>query len=328
MANRGPQSKNWMATIFDLTIDPHDWPNVSYCVWQKEKCPKTDKIHLQLFVQFENRCRRSACLKLYQGDWRVARSVKDVVAYCQKEDTRIDGPWTIGEAPVIQGSKFHKLLDELKDGATEKDILLSYPGLSMRYSTGIRRARHLMTPARTQNTQIVWIWGPSGAGKTKYAEKAAKAGGRSVYIKDSTTKWWPCYNQQDCVIIDDFKGGLLPAHLFQIGGNSYPLQVEDKGTYVHFNSKEVYITSVRHPRYIYGEDTRAWIQGLRRRVTGYTLWINEDHEVFRTDWTPCYKDDPEAPPAHKRRKVIDDDDLTNIEIHTREIEQFVAMCVD
>ncbi len=297
-----------MATIFDLKIDPKTWPDVVYCVWQKELCPTTKKEHYQLFVQFAKRKRRTHCLKLYKGDWRPARSAKNAAAYCQKEDTRVDGPWTIGSPPPTQGEKFHAIYTDIKDGLTEKEIFKKHTGLYIRYSTGIRRGRELMTKKRTEITQIIWIWGPSGSGKSTYARKLAQHGDRSVFFKHPTNKWFDGYNQEDVVVIDDYKGALYPALLFNLGGNKHPLQVEVKGGSTQFASKEIIITSVRHPRYIYGEDTRAWQDGLQRRVSGYTLWINEDHEVFKTDWIPAYKEDPEAPPTAKRTKVIDEEE--------------------
>ncbi len=324
---RGVLYKHWMATIFDLSVDPHSWENVKFCVWQKEKCPDTGREHLQLFVSWTKRQRRTALLKLYNGDWRNSRSPKDAIKYCQKHDTRIDGPWTIGTPPVFQGQKFHVILDDIKSGINMKALAEKHPGMYLRYGMNMKRMRHLMTPERTENTQIIWIWGPSGAGKSTYAKKVASAGGRSVYCKDGTTKWWPLYEQQDVVFVDDFKGGLLPSHLFQIGGNSYPLQVEYKGSYTQFDSRQVYITSVKHPSHIYGELTNAWSHGLKRRVKGHTYWMNMQHEVFHTDWVPPFRGCLEPPPMEDCTQVLEEIEFMSqrICLNTQEEERERAL---
>ncbi len=300
-----------MATIFDLEVDPRTWPGVHYCIWQKELCPTTKKEHLQLYCVFTKRKRRTSVLKLYKGDWRIARSPKDANKYCQKKDSRIDGPWTIGEwdKVVLQGDKFKQLFQDIEKGMKEKDIFRTYTALYVRYSTGIRRGRELMTLKRSTHTQLIWIWGPSGAGKSVLAMKMAKTGDRTVYMKNPTNKWWTGYDQEDVVIIDDFKGALYPAMLFNLGGNNHPLPIEIKGACLQFNSKEIIITSVRHPRYIYGEDTHAWTEGLRRRVKGYTIWVNPEHKQYLTDWTPCYKEDPTVPPKKERTPVTEEMDI-------------------
>lgn len=298
------QSRHWMATIFDLTFDPNTLEDqVSYAVWQTEKAPTTGKLHFQLYAIFKKRRRITQCQKIVKASWNIARSPKDANKYCQKEDTRVEGPYKIGTFEEVpkQGDKFAKLHADMKLFHTMETLVEDHFGLCVRYMGNLTKIRALYTPKRTQHTQLIWIWGPSGAGKSTYAKKMVE--GRSVYYKSPTTKWWSHYNQQDVVIIDDFKGALFPAMLFNLAGNDTPIVVEVKGADTQFNSKEIIITSVKHPRFIYGEDTHAWEQGLQRRVEGYTLWMpskkdkNAPSTVYRTDWVPVYATDTTVPPV-------------------------------
>lgn len=299
--NLSKQGKHWSITIFDLTCDPKSWKKeVQYCVWQLEQCPKTGKMHYQTYVVFKKNKRMAGVQKLAKGHWEIVRNFDAMNDYCQKVESRVKGPWTYGERPAKQGSKFDAILRECLLQTPLRKIAARYPGLFMRYHGGITRTRELMTPKRNSHTQLVWIWGPSGSGKTTYAKKWAKMGDRSVYFKPSTTKWWPLYDQEDIVIIDDYKGAMLPSELFNLGGNSHPMQVEIKGMYTQFNSDEVVFTSVKHPSYIYGDSTNAWAEGLRRRLKGFTFWMSPNHRCYKTDWVPAYKGDDEEPPACQR----------------------------
>ncbi len=123
--------KHWCSTIFDLEVDPKTWPDVSYAVYQLELCPTTGREHLQLYVRFGATKRMTWVQKLYKGHWEAVRSPKHKRAYCMKEDSRIAGPWEIGDWSVTptQGSKFHEILSLIKDGNPERIICDKFPGM-------------------------------------------------------------------------------------------------------------------------------------------------------------------------------------------------------
>lgn len=60
--------KNWCWTLHDPTelevgklITDHD--GISYIVWQEETCPDTGRIHLQGYVQFQEKARLAKAKK-------------------------------------------------------------------------------------------------------------------------------------------------------------------------------------------------------------------------------------------------------------------------
>ena len=65
--------KNWCWTLHDPTelevgklIADHD--GISYIVWQEETCPDTGRIHLQGYVQFQEKARLAKAKKILLGD--------------------------------------------------------------------------------------------------------------------------------------------------------------------------------------------------------------------------------------------------------------------
>lgn len=56
--------------------------------------------HLQILYQHPTKVRPTAIKKLFErAHIEIARDPRACIKYCSKEETRIDGPWTHGDAP-------------------------------------------------------------------------------------------------------------------------------------------------------------------------------------------------------------------------------------
>jgi hypothetical protein len=92
-------ARNWMFTINnpDDTDDPNAW-GVKYVVWQLEE-GESGTPHYQGYVELEKVSRLAAMKKLsLKAHWEKRMGTQDqAVAYCTKEDTRVEGPWEKGE---------------------------------------------------------------------------------------------------------------------------------------------------------------------------------------------------------------------------------------
>lgn len=94
---------------------------LKYAVWQLERAPSSGRLHLQGFCQLSTPKALKSVKKLL-GNPTVhlepAASVQDSVKYCQKEDTRRGGPWTVGtlESLSSQGARsdLKTLLGDIK----------------------------------------------------------------------------------------------------------------------------------------------------------------------------------------------------------------------
>lgn len=115
------KSRAWSFTAWcDKLEDPLEdipvtqWVNVAgfkFVIFQKERCPSTGREHYQgyLFYSGHNGLTLTGVFK--RLPWLLGSSachlepargsVKDNVAYCSKEESKVAGPWTFGEEPAV-----------------------------------------------------------------------------------------------------------------------------------------------------------------------------------------------------------------------------------
>lgn len=237
--------------------------NFTYGTWQLEK-GKDGTEHIQAFIYYKS-ARVWPKKKYPRAHIEPARSIPNSIKYCQKEDTRIAGPWTRGEMPE-QGRR-----TDLEDIAasiitkksTMTDIARNNPVEFIRYSRGLKALEEQLMVHRNPNTPpvVIWIWGLAGVGKTRSIWD--EHGVENVYPKDGT-QWWNGYTQQKVILIDDFDGK-WPYRDFLRLIDRYPYQGQTKGGYVPINSPYIYITCEHPPEHIYSDET---IEGsLLQKVT-------------------------------------------------------------
>lgn len=172
---------------------------IRYAIWQLERCPNTDRIHIQGYLELRTSKRFSGIKKLFwlqdtvhlekrQGTRDQARE------YCRKEDTQVCGPFEFGTWINGPGerSDLELIKQAITDGADQQQIDNDFPEQAARYQQWVRRMiayeRHknlqvpqitlrpwqedlveiLSTPPHPR--QIMWYWDPNGnAGKTTFA---------------------------------------------------------------------------------------------------------------------------------------------------------------
>ena len=81
----------------------HNLSKAAYTVGQLEKGTQ-GTVHLQFTITLSVNKRLSAMKKIHsEVHWELTRS-QAADRYCQKSDTRIDGPWTFGIKPLNRAS--------------------------------------------------------------------------------------------------------------------------------------------------------------------------------------------------------------------------------
>jgi len=250
-----------MYWLFTLNNPAHNedvvaaWPDMRYAVWQLERGANGTP-HLQGYVVFTHK-KRLQWLKSHtarEAHWEARQgSHAQAKAYCSKEDTRVDGPWELGEEPEFAGQGKRNDLLSLKraidSGLTEAAIAAAddtFPVWAKHHKVINRYKMLKATHQRDWQTKVVVLWGPSGSGKSSRAREEAGPGAFWLSRPGGQTCWWDGYEGQEHVVIDEFYGW-ISRDLLQRIIDRYPLNVETKGSSVPFIAKKVWITSNEPP---------------------------------------------------------------------------------
>lgn len=261
------KERSWAFTINNPTSD--DWKRLlsskaRYICGQVEVGAQGTP-HIQGFLYFKNAVVKPVKM-LPRASLEKAKMPEEYMCYCTKEDTRIAGPFEIG-TPIEPGrrSDLETIAVRVRDGMTLAAVAQEEPAMFSKYHRGLTALRNITRKHRTGAPVITWIWGVSGQGKTKMPQDVH--GRQNCYIKDGTC-WWDGYDQQDCVIIDDFDKNAWPIRqLFKLL-DEYECQTQIKGDYVKINSPYIYITCEFHPDTYYDDGSPNTLVQLKRRLMG------------------------------------------------------------
>ena len=153
--------------------------------------------------------------------------------------------WSAGVEPKGQGKRSD--LDSvasmiMDEGASLQQVARAHPSSFIKYANGFSKLISLVRHVpRSSRTHGLWCFGPTGSGKSRFAHGISP---HSSYVKDPSTKWWCGYEQEDTVIVDDYRSnaGLSFSDLLRVA-DYHPLPIEMKGSHGQFNSKRVVITT-------------------------------------------------------------------------------------
>lgn len=279
----GSRSRDYLFTSFSVDIIPkYDPAEIVYLVYQLEKAPDTGRLHHQGFVIFHNGKSISAAqsvLGLNNCHLERRRGTRsEASAYCKKAESRVDGPYEFGECPEEKGqgrrTDLERACELLQEGKGIDAVIDSSPScfvkfhrglalLEARLGLGIRRGAH--------EPKVLVFVGPPGCGKTRSVYERFF----SIYAKDPETIWWDGYSGQECVLFDDFYGGISYAQILRIT-DRYVCQVQTKGghDYLRDSTTTFVFTSNKDPAFWW--PLTPEIGAFQRRISGTTRWQGLD----------------------------------------------------
>lgn len=283
MPKQDTRSRKFCFTSHSETEPSYDSKQMKYMIYQKEKCPTTEKLHYQGFVYFHNKKSKNGAIKLVPNSHIILcdGTVEQNIAYCSKEESRLGGPWEFGTKPKTSKEKMEPLqqlhleiLDYMKDCKKFTDLLI-HPKYS-KYLSGkmewARSAYHavrnqveplqielnqwqqqLLHKVATQDTPrtVWWIYDTEGgAGKTRFTKYCRhNFNAFTPQLNHKTASF--LYDRQELVIIDipRYTGNeLVPYGLIESLKNGYI--VSDKYVPIdkEFESPIVIIFSNEYPQ--------------------------------------------------------------------------------
>lgn len=262
-------SRSFCFTAYDTPTLTH--PYIRYAVYQKEICPITKKLHYQGYLEL-TMPEKLSWLKKYISEtahFERRRGTRDEARnYCMKQESQAEPPVEFGTWIKGQGNRsdLSEIAEEIKNGATELDIVDNFPETYIKFCRGLKAVYEIRAKANTnnfRNLEVIILWGEAGVGKTRFVydhEPISK-----IYKLDcnSEAMWFDGYSQEPVLLLDDFYGNIKYSYLLNLL-DIYPLRLPIKCGHTYANWNKVYITSNKPPEQWY---STGYTAALRRRIT-------------------------------------------------------------
>ena len=184
--------------------------------------------------------------------------------YCSKEGNFFE----LGTLPQ-QGNRtdLKKLVESILSKETKIDqLIVEDPIAYHQYGRTLEKIEALQKRKqfRTKQTTCEWIYGASGVGKSY--EAYINYSPETHYNHQEDGLWWDNYDQQEIVIINEFRGEIKYKRLLELADKT-PCNVPQRNKApCPFTSRHIIITSSKSPEEIYtylGDN----MEQLYRRIT-------------------------------------------------------------
>ena len=181
----------------------HELVNLcKYVVWGYE-IGESGTPHLQGYAELIKRTRFASIKKILERAHIETRrgTQKEAADYCKKDGDFVEfGKMKKqGERGDLNAAKQIALDDGMRGVAR---IVNNIQAIKV-----AEKFLEYNEPERDWKPTVVWIWGPTGSGKSRMARDITND---DVYTKNNGTKWWNGYDAHEDVIIDDFRDSWWP----------------------------------------------------------------------------------------------------------------------
>lgn len=289
------RAKNWVFTLNNYTPEDENRLKEMDCVWLiygHETAPETGTQHLQGAICFAGKRDFNALQKLFSWHLEVMRgNPQDSKTYCTKEDPL--HYFESGEMPEYGRKKGNEKTQQkwadaisLAKEAKWDEIMEKYPGWWVQHESHFKQIfvdtlhDDSMKSCGDQELKkrFLWIWGPTGTGKSHTAYRIAEElGCPDPYLKD-WNKWWDNYKCQKVTIIEEADEASCErlASRFKKWCDKWSFTAEGKGvTFEKIRPQYIIVTSnypidVCFPK---AEDNEP----IHRRMTEIALTSREHH---------------------------------------------------
>lgn len=151
-----------------------------------------------------------------------------------------------------------------------------FPGVYVRHFRGLEQLRQFYRRGRSipEPVEVVWIYGPSGTGKSTLANLVES----KAYWK-ANGQWWDGYDDHDSVVWDDFSGRYYFRDLLVVL-DRFNCKVEKKGGTCEMMASKFIFTSNAPPWMFYTGTEGVTHEALMRRISLFVHKLSFDKANF------------------------------------------------
>nr|WAE42846.1 MAG: replication associated protein [Cressdnaviricota sp.] len=253
--------------------------------FQLESAPTTGYVHFQGYFELiikkqytwiQKNIRHFEYIKEAKG------TPKQAWEYSTKNETRIFGPWTLGQPRASESkNKTEDFVKAIKNGMTDEQLWEEHPSMMARMEHVPHRIRTLKVPVRTEELEVYVFYGEPGTGKSRMVRELYP----DVYVIPFSQKVWLTHRGAlaKVVCLEDFDGNMQLKQFNRLI-DRYPEEVETKGGFLWWMPNIVFIITNAPPHTWWGDDGRQNIKDqVFRRISAcydfngfdYSLWQKE-----------------------------------------------------
>lgn len=292
---------DWAVKALTAIYDREDKKVCEYLVMGLEKCPTTNKMHLQGFMYFTNPRSWNGVQK--DGVGKLGNKIVPFgflensdgsplsnKHYCLKGDQdkeewsllKIKGPhygaghtaqskgttwWEFGECPA-QGARtdIAAVVKDIQDKKVlnEYDLFSQHPESAVAMHKGFMRMIRVLRAPRTTFPDVHILYGPPGTGKSLMAYLA---GAKFISIcGDRKAPFLQGYDGEDCVCFDDIDPEQCSPQWFFKICDRYNFICNTKGDEQPFRATTIYVTTNVHPKYWWPNADADHYLAFERRI--------------------------------------------------------------
>jgi len=231
-----------------------------------QETASTGQPHFQGYFELPKKMAASKIMKHFE-DWGIKAhleaakgSADDNIKYCSKEDKT---PFRFGEPKPGQGTRtdLGQLFQAVKDGATDEGLIDLDAGKWAVHRKALQEYRMICTPKRSFPSTLVFLYGPTGTGKTMHAQELSP---QTVEYRCPFMIGYTGASPN--VLFDDFDWTKMSAKYWLTLCDRYAMTVETKGGSLNWAPKIICFTSNDDPKTWWPEAPQATREAIHRRM--------------------------------------------------------------
>lgn len=223
--------------------------NPAYMIFGKETA-KTGQKHYQGYLEFSKRTKGSTLMNHFSA-WGIKAHLEPAMGtctqnekYCEKEDPT---PFKFGKPTGNEGQgtrvDLGSMFQLVKEGASVEDLVDKSPQLWAQYRKAMDEYRQVLQPVRNFPSKLVFLWGPTGFGKTAHAQELSP---ETVFFRDPFVQGFTGAKKN--VLFDDFDWKKMSPKYWLTLCDRYPMVVEVKGATKNWAPEVICFTSNDDPK--------------------------------------------------------------------------------